>query len=264
MDSDKKISTQSLAKSIDPIAYFENDGDFAFVFKKTEKLASAVYLVTSLMSENEPMKWTLRKKVSDLLSFNINYKDTGYSNQLDFSNSVKTRVLEIVSFLEVSFRGGLVSEMNFSVLKQEFSNLLQAFETSRATPGNTSLTKIFGETAPVRPVNQIETISAPKPQTTFREETHQAHTHTFIPAHHAAAEIKDRAIVLKDDEKRSQRQTTILNLIRKKKEVSINDIALVIKDCSEKTIQRELNSFIAAGVLKRAGVRRWSKYSLNN
>ena len=64
--------------------------------------------------------------------------------------------------------------------------------------------------------------------------------------------------------KRSNRQNIILGLLRKKKELTIKDIALVIKDCSEKTIQRELISFIEAGVIKKTGERRWSKYSLNS
>ncbi|MCX6702079.1 MAG: hypothetical protein NTX96_02725, partial [Candidatus Zambryskibacteria bacterium] len=65
-----------------------------------------------------------------------------------------------------------------------------------------------------------------------------------------------------DNLKKSNRQNVILDLLKRKKELTIKDISLVIKDCSEKTIQRELNSFISIGVLKRAGVRRWSKYSL--
>ena len=76
-------------------------------------------------------------------------------------------------------------------------------------------------------------------------------------------EIRDKnAVVIGDNVKKTNRQNIILGLIKKKKELTIKDIALVIKDCSEKTIQRELNSFIASGILKRAGVRRWSKYSL--
>ena len=70
MELNKKNNTDLIQKNLDPISFFEKDRDFVFVYKKTEKLASAVYMVTNLFSENEPMKWILRKKVSDFVCIN--------------------------------------------------------------------------------------------------------------------------------------------------------------------------------------------------
>lgn len=58
----------------------------------------------------------------------------------------------------------------------------------------------------------------------------------------------------------SDRMSLILELVRKRKSLSIKEIASVIKDCSEKTIQRELNSLIEQGLIRREGERRWSVY----
>ncbi len=58
----------------------------------------------------------------------------------------------------------------------------------------------------------------------------------------------------------SDRMSLILELVRKKKSLSIKEIAQVIKDCSEKTIQRELNILIERGLVRREGERRWSVY----
>lgn len=58
----------------------------------------------------------------------------------------------------------------------------------------------------------------------------------------------------------SERMSLILELVRKRKHVSIKEIASVIKDCSEKTIQRELNLLIEKGLIRREGERRWSVY----
>ena len=58
----------------------------------------------------------------------------------------------------------------------------------------------------------------------------------------------------------SARGNDILSFIKKKGDASIRDIAAVIKDCSEKTIQRELNALIEGGLLRREGERRWSRY----
>lgn len=59
----------------------------------------------------------------------------------------------------------------------------------------------------------------------------------------------------------SKRASLILEFVRKHKNVSIKDIAKVIRGFSEKTIQRELTSLIQQGLVEKRGERRWSIYS---
>ncbi len=235
MEQEKNLPVQKVEKNLEPVSFFENDADFVFAFKKTEKLVSAIYMVTGLFSENEPMKWALRKKASDLLSFTATYKDTNEHRGADFVYTLKSQVLEVVSFLEVCFRGGMVSEMNLSILKQEFVSVVSVFESG------VSRTRVSHRTVITPSYLKVDPVV--KDKRSYTEE------------------IKD-SVPVETNFKRSNRQNIILGLLKKKKELTINDIAEVIKDCSEKTIQRELISFIAAGVIKRTGERRWSKYSL--
>ena len=62
------------------------------------------------------------------------------------------------------------------------------------------------------------------------------------------------------DKGQSDRMSLILDLVRKRKSLSIKEIAGVIRGCSEKTIQRELNILIEKGLIRREGERRWSLY----
>jgi len=74
--------------------------------------------------------------------------------------------------------------------------------------------------------------------------------------------VLERPIVKDTNNKgQSERTERILDFIRKQKSVSIKDIAATIKGCSEKTIQRELNGLIQAGLVRRVGERRWSHYT---
>ena len=59
---------------------------------------------------------------------------------------------------------------------------------------------------------------------------------------------------------RSERIKTVLEA---KPLATIKDIAEIITDVSEKTIQRELNSLIEKGQVLREGERRWSRYSVS-
>ncbi len=250
MEADNKNISHTTPKNPEFISFFEKDSAFVFVYKKTEKLASAMYIVTNLFSDSEPMKWTLRKKVSDLVSFTLTYKDIRESNHADFVYNIKSKVLELISLLEVSFRGGLVSHMNFNILKQEFSNLLEVFNTPNTIQkenANESIPDAFFD-VPGSAHTSHGYVSTGNIQRT---------SHTYIKDNSTSESTQGH-----DQFKRTNRQTIILNLLKKKKELTIKDISVVIKDCSEKTIQRELIAFITAGVLKRTGERRWSRYSL--
>ncbi len=241
MDNNQIIESNQDSKSIENTMFFGTGSDFIFICKKTEKLASAIYLVTNLLSDNEPIKWSLRKKVSELLSFIITYKDIRQSELPNFFHSVKTKVLEIVSLLEVSLSAGLISKMNFSIIKDEFNNLLDLFNT-------TSKTDYSNEIIPKK----------------FFENT-ENNSNIYISKNISNDSIKD-TVSLKDSTvfKSNNRQSIILGLLKKKKDLTIKDISLVIRDVSEKTIQRELISLIEAGIIVKNGERRWSKYSLKN
>ncbi|MDQ5957326.1 MAG: hypothetical protein QG614_301 [Patescibacteria group bacterium] len=64
----------------------------------------------------------------------------------------------------------------------------------------------------------------------------------------------------------SKRQLTrreeIMDILSTTEPVAIKDISDKVMGCSEKTIQRELNSMLEDGVIERIGEKRWSKYLL--
>jgi len=64
-------------------------------------------------------------------------------------------------------------------------------------------------------------------------------------------------LVSKGQQERSKK---ILDFILANKRVSIKDITAVVRNCSEKTIQRELVWLILEGRIKKIGERRWSFY----
>jgi len=62
--------------------------------------------------------------------------------------------------------------------------------------------------------------------------------------------------------KKNQRQEAIMAVLKGQSDLTIKDFSKVIKDCSSKTIQRELLDLVAKGIVKKEGERRWSRYSL--
>jgi len=62
---------------------------------------------------------------------------------------------------------------------------------------------------------------------------------------------------------KEERKENILKILKQKRDASINDICALFKDCSSKTIQRDLNELISEGLVAKEGSRRWSKYNLS-
>jgi hypothetical protein len=252
--SDSQSNNKDMSdKNIALKPYMSRNESFIFVHKKAEKLATAIYLVTNFLSDSEPMKWNLRKKISELASSIIAYKDISDSNLYDFIQGIRTKILELVSMLEISSTAGLVSSMNCSVLKQEFSNLITVINLTIRNEKSTTVDGVISR-------NFFDVSEHDKSADFYslpRSISSPNSGDKSVKDVKDISDVKPHVLI-----ERSNRQNIILNLLKRKKELTIKDIALVIRDCSEKTIQRELSALISLGVIKKDGDRRWTKYSI--
>lgn len=255
IENKDKISTEIGFKNTEISSFFVDDSAFLFIHKKMEKLVTAVYLVSNLFSDNEPIKWSLRDKTAKLLSFTLTYKETNISGRKEFCQSLKTKVLEVVSLLQVASFSGLVSEMNFSIINKEFAKIIEYIESTEEINGDTQLSKKFFEVESVKNNTQILDV---------KKEIQSIQSNNFVISDKSENSIKDTNEEDKNKLfiKRTNRQESIITILKKKSDLNIKDIAQSIKGCSEKTIQRELINLMEEGIIKRTGERRWSRYSL--
>lgn len=98
------------------------------IAKKSEKLVTALYLVTDLMADSEPIKHGLRKNAVALLSSmnalsQLDVKD----RVLELKMSLRS-VTEIISLLHVAVTTGIVSKMNGELLMEGFRSLQLVLE----------------------------------------------------------------------------------------------------------------------------------------
>ncbi len=222
----------------------------SFPNTKSQKLATALYLITGFFSDNEPLKWKLRDLSSRLVSVSLLIKDNYFKHNSGVLE-MRAIITEITSLLLVLKQAGLVSDMNYSIVNQEFSSLLAAISPSEEF-------EAFGEIHLKRNFFGV-------PEIAQREINHGI---APAPANRAVQkDIKDKSTTgLKDFSvvavKKNGRQSIIINLLKRKKEIMIKDVSPLIDGCSEKTIQRELLSMVHNGTLNKVGEKRWSKYFL--
>ena len=91
---------------------------FCLSYTKTNKLISALYMVTDIMDKEEPIRNKLRN-----LGTNIITDINSFNKGQEIFNQINNRVSEILSFIEIAFSVGIISEMNSSILIKEFLEL---------------------------------------------------------------------------------------------------------------------------------------------
>jgi len=194
--------------------------------KKLQKLASAIYLITGFFNEQEPLRWRLRALSIDLVSDTV--KD-------------KVRIVrEVLTLFTLAKNAGLVSEMNHEILVRELSKI----ERDQERPLDTMFYSALGPSE--KPMQSL-----PKPEY-IKDNIAERKPEEKPP-------LKDFGAV---SVKKNSRQSIIIGLLKRKKEIMIKDVSALISDCSEKTIQRELLSMVHSGLLHKIGEKRWSRYSL--
>ena len=225
----------------------QRDHIYKALLLKTERLASAIYLITGLMDTGDILRLKLRSasvdSVNDLYSIGQSSGDSG----AHVPDKILKRISYISSLLEIGLAGELISQMNYSILKNEYSKLGDVLVRSQVIKGVGSFilqSSFFG--------NDLSDLTNMTPD-------------CIKDINKTAGQMSVR----KGTDKMS-RQDLIVKIIKDGSEYTIKDILSEVSaiavggiDCSEKTIQRDLLSLVAGGILKKKGEKRWSRYMRN-
>lgn len=266
----------------------------ASISKKCERLATAIYLVTNFLSDTEPMKARLRTLSLELVRDASLVKNGSQMVEANVLEALRANILETLSLFELAFIAGLVSEMNFTILKREYTALQGTIEVKKASRESRTDSilgdNFFGSSVPRSDIGDFaKSLRAVSTEARIRGETLvSSTTPKVIPKGHSIGQttttMSDRKDSSRSDLKnpsprsvlggsvpspraitdvaKESRRMRILKLVKDNREVTIKDIATHFSDLSEKTIQRELVNLVESGVLKKFGERRWSRYLL--
>lgn len=208
---------------------FEKDIRRVFIYKKAERLAKAIHLISPAFTSSQTLKGRF-----DALALAI--IDAAAGAPSVSRPALSRELLALSSALALARTSGLLSAMNAHILTEEAGGLLQEvaeYEEPRLTLDEApSLAQIAKRSS------VTNRLSVGKQQT---------------PA---------ERVPVRDIERTSNRRDSILSVIQNKGQVKIKDVSVVIRGVSEKTIQRELQTLVGEGILKKEGERRWSTYSL--
>ena len=241
---------------------------YEFINKKTEKLVTALYMVSDYMEPQESLRNKLRLLGVELMSdiFTLSrLSPLNNSSQIDLSLS---RIYEIFSFIEIAETMGYISTMNKEILKTEFDILVEELKSRQSQKRNLpfNLNKNMFE------IESNDFVKEKYSDDVFyiKDKNKRTHSVSFMKGMSNKRPISGHSLTARDYKKiRSERVEKIISVIKSKNNssnsnggASIKDIAGAFTDCSEKTIQRELLTLIDKGQIKKIGAKRWSKYQV--
>jgi predicted transcriptional regulator len=243
--------------SLSDTTIFKDNPHLGYLYKKTERLVSALYLLSSFISDKEPVKWQMREAGVGLLSYSLSLSNRSSSERmLAYANFVSTG-LKFLSFLEICSAGKIISEMNYNILKSEFESLIHTVESGEK----------LGDTKGLVFPDHFFEISGGYQNENLNQKDSPSLSATVLSKGQSTMSnrMSDKQKPVRQNhpiEDKSNRQEIIIDLLKKNPGLGIKDFTSAISGCSEKTIQRELASMVSKGLIKKEGEKRWSRYSL--
>lgn len=216
-----------------------------YIINKTQKIVSALYLITDLIKDSEALKWEIREEGISFVS-NAHLLGSTLPGEKDQTSSLLTLSSnKIISFLNIALVSNLISKMNATIMIHELESLRDFIHKNNQEihlPGYILSDSFFKMDTPEFSKNQ-----------NFSKVPNELRTHGNSFINKDKIDVKD---------KKNSRQEAIIGLLKKDSNLTIKDFTRVITDCSEKTIQRELIELVQKGLVRKQGERRWSTYSL--
>ena len=224
---------------------FHKDIKRVYFYKKGERLAKAIHWVLPAFEDNAPLSNRLK-------SISVALVDSSLLTPREARDTLVRELLMLRSLLSLAENSGIISSMNAGLIIRECENFIREVglydDPKLMLPPVESIADVARETAG-------SSLSKPQRSEGLRGSPRDARS-TNKDAYKRQVSSK------KVYKGHKINREVILDILRSKGRVFIKDISTIIRDVSEKTIQRELASMLGEGIISREGERRWTSYSL--
>ncbi len=225
------------------------DPHVTYLLKRWHKVSMAIFIVTNSIKDNDQIKWNIRNRSLDIMSFMYEISDTRNGHKHTLVDSCLKEIEILISELTLAVHTGLVGKMNYGIIFEEVEKFIKEISDFRDKDAVLSpLQKEF---------MHIDEPSIPKPsgEILLKDKA--------VSFNKSKGQSKGQIVSdATGDKARQERRKAILEVLKNKSNLGIKDFVAAIKGYSQKTIQRELTAMVEEGVLYKTGDRRWSTYSL--
>lgn len=224
---------------------FEKDIRRVYIYKKSEMIAKAIHLISPAFKDSKALRDRLQRISIEIIDASVLPPSLA-------REALSRELLTLSSILRMAKTAGILSSMNADIIMRETHELLQevsTYEDPKVTledaPSLATLTRTAGLKAQV----VSETFVSNRQQPAVRNSSENKGQYS-----------KGQKEVKKD---KNGRREAILSILKSKGPSYIKDLSTMIREVSEKTIQRELQALVLEGRVSKSGERRWTTYTYN-
>lgn len=256
---------------------------------RSQKIVTAVYMLTDFLDQHDPMRLLMRENATHIMRDLFSLIHSPKASRVSELSAVVNSLFAQDSYLSVVYDNGFISDMNYNVVSSEVnrlqndvkSQITKSLPYDKKKNNNVSIRdfsfgdSFFGETkrqvSTKAPSVKSELVIKDKNEPDVNVKKTSIQSPVFVTkkvlTREALKETYAKSVKQKIAPKAStakeQRKENILKILKQKRNASINDICALFKDCSSKTIQRDLSDLIESGMVIKEGSRRWSTYNLS-
>ena len=258
-DKNLKDTEQKSLVSYDPAGL--SSVSISLSYTKTNKLITALYMVTDTMEKDEPIRLKLRTFGIEILTDIENPSRTSLSD-------IDKKISAVLSFLGIASDLRMISAMNSGILAKEFNELKESVKNYTAKRASWFEDFMREDTSNLslegRQVGGKEGMNSIGHPYNHSTRIGVQKGDTLMKALGDVHNKKDEFEAL-----RNKRKQDISDIVKKSASgASIKDIETALQsighNLGEKTLQRELVSMLKDNVLYKTGEKRWSKYFIKN
>jgi hypothetical protein len=258
---------------------FEKDIKRVYIYKKSERLAKAIHLIGPAFHGSPALRDRLDKVAVGLV-------DAATDVPMSARTKLSRELLALSSVLSIARTSGLLSPMNAELIAREAQNLLQEVanyqeprlflddaptlaELARDVSGQRPASS--GKMSEIEHFDSLDFVAEKAPKTTVQKITFATSTTgqsiNKAVTKNAPTKGQNKKTASADkgqiSDKKNTRRDSIISVLKSNGPSHIKGISTIIREVSEKTIQRELQGLVESGVVSREGERRWTIYTLS-
>ena len=232
--------------------------------RKIFELTLALYRVTDFFPPQEALRKHLREKANEIFGSVTEYGYGGYASAAE-RVAICSRLQSMKGYLELARSLRLVKPINIAVLEREYDAISGFFEKRYEHEFDIRMTQRDQDFHNHNEERQEVT----EPLQTWDEFNRE--TEGRVPA--VVAEVLTKSDFVKRETAMevprqsnglNDRQKTIVEHLKTAQQAKISDFYSVFDGISSKTIQRDIQGLVVKDIIKKAGEKRWTVYSLNN
>jgi len=233
---------------------FSNNRSAERAYARAERIVAALHLLTNHVHEGEPLRSMVRARALSLLEAVLSIRDEMRAPESPEIASLRSSIRLLISLVRMLIVSGSVSPQNAGIVIESIDELGNFIASSQRSSLSETISlsredldvpgSLLGQQGTSRRfhIKDIKDNDSVKDIESVRDTPN-----TSIKA--VSSEI-------------SPRKLSILEILRGGGDLSIRDIASSVPQYSEKMIQRELAELVSLGRVKKTGLKRWSRYSV--